>query len=131
LPLRQGRRLDPCSGAEEPDFDADGVGDAGEVAGVAGDDGGLVADGGGDDDGVDDVGDVGGAGGCAGDAGGSAGGRVVGEDVACLEDSRDLVLGSAAPGLGQDDDRDNGADASCGYLVVEGQEVGAAAFGCQ
>ena len=40
----------------EPDFDADGVGDAGQVAGVAGDDGGLVADGGGDDDGVHDVG---------------------------------------------------------------------------
>jgi hypothetical protein len=45
-----------CSGGVEPDFDADGVDDVGEVAGVAGDDGGLLADGGGDDDGVHDVG---------------------------------------------------------------------------
>jgi hypothetical protein len=87
-----------------------------------------VADCGGDDDGVDDIG---GAGGRAGDAGGPAGGRVVGEDVAGLEDSRDLVLGPAAPGLGQDDNRDDGADASCGDLVVEGEEVGVAALSGQ
>jgi hypothetical protein len=51
----------------------------GQVAGVAGDDGGLVADGGHDDDRVDDVG---GPGGGAGQAGGAAGALVSGEDVA-------------------------------------------------
>lgn len=44
------------SGPEQADADAEGVGDAGQVVGIAGDDGGLVADGGGDDDGVDDIG---------------------------------------------------------------------------
>jgi hypothetical protein len=39
------------------------------------------------------------------------------------------VLGSAAPGLGQDDDGDDGADARGGALVVQGEEVGVAAFG--
>src|SRR5450755_1509417 len=115
-----------CSGRIEPDFDADGVGDVGQVAGVAGDDGGLVADGGGDDDGVHDVG---GAGGRAGDTGGAAGGLVVGENVAALEDPGDLVLGSAAPGLGQHDDRDDRADVRGGHLVVQGEEVGVAPFG--
>jgi hypothetical protein len=47
------------SGREQADLDADGGGEAGEVAGVAGYDGGLVADGGGDDDGIDDVGGAG------------------------------------------------------------------------
>jgi hypothetical protein len=41
-------------------FDADGVGDASQVAGVTGDNGGLVAHGGGDDDGIDDVSGAGG-----------------------------------------------------------------------
>src|SRR6266436_4017274 len=110
-------------GGVELDLDADGVGDAGQVAGVAGDDGGVVADGGGDDDRVDDVG---GAGGGAGDAGGAAGWFVVGEDVAALEDAGDLVLGAAGPGLGQHDGRDEGADAGGGGLVVQGEEVGVA-----
>jgi hypothetical protein len=52
-----------------------------------------VADGGHDDDRVDDVG---GPGGGAGDASGTAGGLVVGEDVAGLEYPGDLVLGTAA-----------------------------------
>jgi hypothetical protein len=76
----------------------------GQVAGVAGDDGGLVADGGHDDDRVDDVG---GPGGGAGDASGTAGGLVVGEDVAGLEYPEDLVpwtapaaVSSATEGLG-------------------------------
>src|SRR5713226_5153884 len=63
----------------ELDLDADSVGDAGQVAGVAGDDGGLVADGGGDDDRVHDVG--GGRGG-AGHARGAADALVIGDDVA-------------------------------------------------
>src|ERR1039457_5199081 len=116
-----------CSGRIEPYFDVDGVGDVGEVAGVAGDDGGLVADGGGDDDGIHDVS---GAGGRAGDAGGAAGRLVVGgEDVAAFEDPGDLVLGPAAPGLGQQDDRDDRADVRAGHLVVQGEEVGVAPFG--
>ena len=52
-----------------------------------------MADGGHDDDGVDDVG---GPGGGAGDASGAAGALVIGEDVAGLEDPGDLVLGTAA-----------------------------------
>ena len=40
------------------------------------------------------------------------------------------MLGSAAPGLGQDDDDgDDRADARGGELVVQGEEVGVAAFG--
>ena len=81
------------SGGVEADLDSDGVGDVGQVAGVAGDDGGLVADGGGVDDGVDDVG---GAGGGAGESGGAADAGVVGEDVAAFEDAGDLVLRAAA-----------------------------------
>jgi hypothetical protein len=65
----------------------------------------LVADGGGDDDRVDDVG---GPGGGAGKAGGAAGALVVGNNVAAFEYAGDLVLGSAAPGLGQDDDGTRG-----------------------
>src|ERR1700678_2658947 len=64
------------SGWEEPDLDADRVGDAGQVARVAGDDGGLVADGGHDDDRVEDVG---GPGGGAGDASDTAGGAASGK----------------------------------------------------
>ena len=85
--------------ARVPDLDADRVGDAGQVAGVAGDHGGLVTDGGYDDDRVDHVG---GPGGGAGDTSGAAGALVVGEDVAGFEYPGDLVLGTAAPGLGQD-----------------------------
>jgi hypothetical protein len=96
--------------------------------GAAGDDRGLVTHGGGDDD---DVYDVCGAGGRACDAGGAAGGLVVRKNVAALEDTRDLVLGAAAPGLGQDDDRDDRADVCGGDLVVQGQEVGIAPFGGQ
>jgi len=111
--IRSGRRHGRalrwwCLGWEEPDLDADRVGDAGQVAGVACDNGGLVADGGHDNDGIDDVR---GPGGGAGDASGTAGALVIGEDVAGLEDPRDLVLGTAAPGLGQDDDRDERPDA--------------------
>src|SRR5882762_1321905 len=50
-----------------------------------------------DDDRVDDVG---GPGGGAGNAGSAAGAVVVGDNVAALEHAGDLVLGSAAPGLG-------------------------------
>src|SRR5260370_22585546 len=97
------------SGCEDPDFDADAVGDAGEVSGVTGDDGSLGADGGGDDD--DGIHDVGGTRGGAGAAGGAAGALVVREYVAAFEHAGDLVLGSAAPGLGHDDDDgDDGAD---------------------
>ena len=70
----------------------------GEIAGVAGDDRSLVADGGRDDDGVDDIS---GARGGAGYPGGPAGALVVGNDVAGFEDLGDLVLGAAAPGLGK------------------------------
>ena len=115
----------PRSRWEQPDLDADRVGDAGRVAGVAGDDRGLVANGGHDDDRVDDVG---GPGGGAGEASGTAGGLVVGEDVAGLEDPGDLVLGTAAPGLGQDDDRDERPDARSGQFVVQGEEVWVDAF---
>jgi len=114
------------SGGVEADFDAEGVGDAGQVTGVAGDDGCLVADGGGDDDGIDDVG---GSGCGAGDSCGAAGALVVGEDVAAFEDAGDLVLGSAAPGLGQDDDRDERPDTCRGHLVVQGEEIGVAPLG--
>ena len=57
-----------------------------------------------------------------------AGGLVVGEDVAGLEDPGDLVLGTAAPGLGQDDDRDERPDARSGQFVVQGEEVWVDAF---
>jgi len=51
-----GRLFARCwSDWEEPDLDADGIGDAGEVAGIAGDDRGLVAYRGRDDDRVRDV----------------------------------------------------------------------------
>src|SRR6266851_2687580 len=116
------------SGWEEPDLDADRVGDASQVAGVAGDNGGLVADGGHDDDRVDYVR---GPGGGAGDASGAAGARVVGEDVAGLEDPGDLVLGSAAPGLGQDDDWDERPDPRAGQFIVQGEEVRVKPFGRQ
>ena len=43
----------------------------------------------------------------------------------------DLVLGSAAPGLGEDDDGHDGPDAGGGDLVVQGEEVGVAPFGGQ
>jgi hypothetical protein len=56
----------------------------------------LVADGGHDDDRVDDVG---GPGGGASDASGAAGALVVGEDVAGLEYPGDLVLGAAAQAI--------------------------------
>ena len=85
------------SGCEDPDIDADAVGGAGEVAGVAGDDGSLVADGGGDDDGIHDVG---GTRRGAAEAGGAAGAPVVREYAAAFEHAGDLVLGSAAPGPG-------------------------------
>ena len=71
----------------------------------------------------------GGPGGGAGDASGAAGALVVGEDVAGLEDPGDLVLGSAAPGLGQDDDRDERPDARAGQLIVQGEEVRVEPFG--
>src|SRR5262245_52603653 len=100
----------------EADFHADGIGDVGEVAGVAGDDGGLVTDRGGDHD---RVGDIGGARGGAGYPGGPADALVVGDDVAGFEDPGDLVLGAAAPGLGQHDDRHNGADPRGGEFVME------------
>jgi hypothetical protein len=100
--------------------------DAGQVAGVAGDDRGLVADGSHDDDRVDDVG---GPGGGASDASGAAGALVVGEDVAGLEYPEDLVLGAAAPGLGQDDDRDERSDPRAGQFVVQGEEVWVVPFG--
>jgi len=66
------------------------VGDAGQVAGAAGDDGGLVADGGHDDDRVDNIE---GPGDGAGHAPGAAGALVAGEDVAGFEYPGDLVLG--------------------------------------
>src|SRR5579862_983817 len=99
--VRSDRRHGPAwrwrwSGWEEPDLDADPVSDAGQVAGVASDHAGLVADGGHDDDRVDDVG---GPGAGAGDASGTAGALVIGEDLAGLEDPGDLVLGTATPGL--------------------------------
>lgn len=53
-----------------------------EVAWIAGDNGCLVPDGGGDNDGVDDAG---GTGGGTGDAGGAPGVLVVGDNVAALE----------------------------------------------
>src|SRR5258706_3667623 len=81
-------------GGVELDLDADGVGDAGQVGGVAGDDGGLVADGGGDDD---RVGDVGGPGGGAGHARRAAGAGVGGGNVAAPEAAGGLVLGAGAP----------------------------------
>lgn len=59
----------------ELDWHVDRPGDVGEVAGVAGDGRGLVADGGRDDDGVDDIG---GTGGGTGYPGGPAGALVVG-----------------------------------------------------
>ena len=116
------------SGWEQADLDADRVGDAGQVAGVAGDNGGLVADGGHDDD---CVADVGGPGDRAGKARGAARGLVFGEDVAGPMDQGDLVLGTAAPGLGQDDDRDERPDARLGQFVVQGEEVRVGPFGEQ
>jgi hypothetical protein len=65
-------------------------------------------------------------GGCAGDAGGAVGGLVAGEDVAAFEYPGDLVLGAAAPGLGQHDDRDDRADARAGQFVMQGEEYGVA-----
>jgi hypothetical protein len=95
------------SGSEQADLDADRVSDAGQVALVAGDDRGLVADGGHDDDRVDDVG---GPGRGAGDTRGAAGPLIAGQDVASLEYPGDLMLGTAAPGLSQDGDRDERPD---------------------
>ena len=40
-----------------------------------------------------------------------------------------LVLGSAAPGLGQHDDWYDGADAGAGEFIMQSQEVGVAPFG--
>ena len=54
---------------------------------------------------------------------------VVGEDVAGLEYPGDLVLGTAAPGLGQDHDRDERPDARSGQFVVQGEEVWVVPFG--
>jgi len=68
-------------------------------------------------------------GGPAGDASGTAGGLVVGEDVAGLEYPRDLVLGTAAPGLGQDHDWDERSDARSGQFVMQGEEVWVVPFG--
>src|SRR6266568_1502224 len=75
------------------------------------------------------AGDVGGPGGGAGNAGSPAGALVVGDDVAAFEHAGDLVLGSAAPGLGQDDGGHERADAGGGGFVVQGEEVGVAPFG--
>ncbi len=80
-----------------------------------------MTDGGHDDD---RVADVGGPRGGAGDASGAAGALVVGENVAGFEDPGDLVLGTAAPGLGQDDGRDERPNARAGEFVVQGEEVG-------
>ena len=73
-----------------------------------------MADGGHDDDRVDDVGGPGGA----GDARGAAGALVVGQDVAAFEDPGDLMLGTATPGLGQDDDRDERPDGATVDITV-------------
>ena len=54
----------------------------------------------------------------------------VGEDVKGRQDPGDLVLGTAAPGLGQDDDRDERPDARTGQFVVQGEEVRVAPFDC-
>jgi hypothetical protein len=42
-----------------------------------------------------------------------------------------LVLGTAAPGLGQDGDRDERSDARDGQFIVQGEEVWVAPFGGQ
>ena len=74
-------------------FDAGGGGEAGEVAGATGDDGGLMADGGSNDDGINGVR---GSGCCAGHAVRAPGGGLMGEDVAALEHRRDLARGRRA-----------------------------------
>ena len=84
--------------------------------------------GGGGDDRIDDVC---GAGGGAGDPGSAADVLVIGHDVAALEHAGDLVLRAAAPGLGQDRDGHDGTDVRGSQFVVQGQEVGVAAFGGQ
>jgi len=55
--------------------------------------------------------------------------EVVGDDVAGFQHSRDAVLGSAAPGLGEDDDGYGGSDPVPGDLVMQGQEVGVGSLG--
>jgi hypothetical protein len=100
----------------------------GQVAGVAGDDGCLMADRGGDHDRVHDIG---GARGCAGHASGPADAFVVRDDVAAFEHPGDLMLGPAAPDLSQHDHRHDRADARGGQLVMQGKEIRVAAFGSQ
>ena len=56
---------------------------------------------------------------------------VIGDDVAGFEDPGDWCWRSAAPGLGQDNDRDDRPDPRGGEFVVQGQEVGVAPFGGQ
>src|ERR1019366_5521429 len=87
-----------------------------------------MADGGGDDDGVDDVRCSGGG---TGRACGAASAFVVGNDVAAFQDARDLVLGSAAPGLGQDDDGDEGAEARPAACSVAARAFSVAASASQ
>jgi hypothetical protein len=59
---------------------------------------------------------------------GAADARVIGDDVAGFEHLGDLMLRSAPPGLGQDNDR---PDPGGGQFVVQGQEIGVAPFGGQ
>ena len=116
------------AGGRSGGVEADGVGDVGQVAGVAGDDAGLMAHGSGDDERVHDIGAARGG---ARYPGGRAEVLVVGEDVAAFEDTGDLVLRPAAPGLRQGQDRDDWADARGGELVMQGRGVRVAAFSGQ
>jgi hypothetical protein len=109
------------SGWVEAEFHADRVGDVGEVAGVNGDDWGLVTDGGGDQDRVDGIDRARGG---AGYPGAPAEALVIRDDGTRLKDAGDLMLGAAAPGLGKHHDRHDRADAGCGELVVQSKESG-------
>src|SRR6266567_3852452 len=116
------------SDREELYLDADGISDAGQVAGIAGDDRGLVLDRGHDDDGIDHVR---GAGRRAGNSGRTADPLIIGENAGALQDTGDLVLRPAAPGLRQHDNRHDRADPCPGHLIMQGQEIRIAALGCQ
>ena len=123
--------LAPRAGAgsdrEELYIDADGVSHAGQVAGIAGDDRGLVLDRGHDDDGIDHVRR---AGRRAGHARRTADPLIIGKNGAALQDPRYLVLRPAAPGLGQHDNRHYRADPRPGHLIMQGQEIRIAALNC-
>jgi hypothetical protein len=120
LPASAGLSGPEGSDHVEPDLDADGIGDVINAVGVTGDDRSLVSDGCRHDNRVNDVRRAGHA---TSDSGSTASPLVIGDNVASLEDPRDLVLRSATPCLCQDYDWQHRPDPSRGQFVVEREEI--------